>query len=91
MESITIKVDEQMAKAMEKAMKPLYSTKTEFIREAIRDKIKEQEKKEVAQILKENFGKYRHMNISDKDLRHTREEVSKELLKKYNLEYTKRQ
>ncbi len=39
MESITIKVDESMARSIEKAMKPHYATKTEFIREAIREKI----------------------------------------------------
>jgi len=39
MESITIKVEQTFAKEIEKAMSPLYTTKTEFIREAIRDKI----------------------------------------------------
>ena len=39
MESITIKVSTQMAKEIEKAMKPNYSTKTEFIRAALREKL----------------------------------------------------
>jgi Arc/MetJ-type ribon-helix-helix transcriptional regulator len=39
MESITIKVDKSFAKEMEKAMKPMYATKSEFIRDAIRDKV----------------------------------------------------
>lgn len=41
METITLRVDSDFAKEIELAMKPLYSTKTEFIREAIRDKVKE--------------------------------------------------
>ncbi len=40
MESITIKVEDNLAKEIAKAMDPYYSTKTEFIREAIRDKLK---------------------------------------------------
>ena len=39
MESITIKVEDNLVKEIDKAMKPYYSTKTEFIREAIRDKL----------------------------------------------------
>jgi metal-responsive CopG/Arc/MetJ family transcriptional regulator len=40
METITLRVDTEFAQEMEKAMHPYYSTKTEFIREAIRDKLK---------------------------------------------------
>jgi Arc/MetJ-type ribon-helix-helix transcriptional regulator len=57
MESITIKVDEKMARELQKAMEPLYATKTEFIREAIRDKIKEMERKRFEEDLRKNFGK----------------------------------
>lgn len=67
MESITIKVDEQMAKAIEQSMKPLYATKTEFIREAIRDKIKKQEREA---FLKKNLGKYGSLSdLDDETLR----------------------
>ena len=81
MESITIKVDPQMAKAIEKAMKPLYSTKTEFIREAIRDKIEEQRKNELKQILKENFGRFKDIKTSDEDLKKIKKEVFEEYIK----------
>ncbi|MFW6231005.1 MAG: hypothetical protein ACOC32_03190 [Nanoarchaeota archaeon] len=40
METITLRVDEQFAAELEKALHPYYSTKTEFIREAIREKLK---------------------------------------------------
>lgn len=40
MENISIKLETNLLKAIEKVMKKhLYSTKTEFIRESIRDKI----------------------------------------------------
>ena len=39
MKTVTFKLDDNLAKHMQKAMGELYTTKTEFIREAIRDKI----------------------------------------------------
>ncbi len=80
MESITIKVDEHMAREIEKAMHPLYSTKTEFIREAIRDKVKAQRSEEIAARLKKSFG-IAKSNTSDEELRETREKVWKEFVK----------
>jgi Arc/MetJ-type ribon-helix-helix transcriptional regulator len=45
MESICLRLDSALAKQIEKDMKDFrYSTKTEFIREAIRDKLKAHEK-----------------------------------------------
>jgi len=47
MESICIRVEKPVAEEIEKCMRKLhYSTKTEFIREALRDKLKEIEEKE---------------------------------------------
>lgn len=79
MEIITFKVDEQLSKAMEKAMKPLYATKTEFIREAIRKHIRELEKEEAKRELYKLFGSAK-TKTSMAELRRIREEVSKELL-----------
>lgn len=81
MESITIKVDEGMAKAIDFAMKPLYATKTEFIREAIRDKVRAERLRR----LEENFGKGKgtaKTNMTDEEIR---EEVAQEYLKKFKL------
>ncbi len=45
MESVCLRLDSALAKQIEKDMKDFkYSTKTEFIREAIRDKLKAHEK-----------------------------------------------
>jgi len=85
MESITIKVEDDLAKEIEKTMKPYYSTKTEFIREAIRDKIKNIEEEKTKKKLLENFGKAK-TKITHNQEREIREKVSKEFAKKYGIE-----
>ena len=48
MENVSLKMEENFLNAIEKIMqKHHYMTKTEFIREAIRDKIKQLEEKEI--------------------------------------------
>ena len=48
MENVSLKIEEGFVKAIERAMKKHnYMTKTEFIREAIRDKMRELEEKEI--------------------------------------------
>lgn len=88
MESITIKVEGSLAKEIDDAMKPDYSTKTEFIREAIREKIKEiRKEKAVLALSKEElireFMKFRgkaKRRLSDKEFERIREQASKELM-----------
>jgi Arc/MetJ-type ribon-helix-helix transcriptional regulator len=48
MENISLKMEEGFVKVIDKAMKKHnYMTKTEFIREAIRDKLRKLEEKEI--------------------------------------------
>ena len=48
MENVSLKIEENFLKAIDKVMKKHnYMTKTEFIREAIRDKIRFLEEKEI--------------------------------------------
>ncbi len=48
MEHISLKLEDNFLRAIEKVMKKhLYTTKTEFIRESIRDKIRKLEEKEI--------------------------------------------
>mgnify|MGYP001577760063 CR=1 FL=1 len=82
MESITIKVESELAKEIEKEMKPYYSTKTEFIREAIRDKIKSLK---TARDLRSYFGKAKAKTTYAQE-RKIREEVGKEFAKKFGIE-----
>lgn len=74
MESITIKVEEKLAQEIDKAMQPDYSTKTEFIREAIRDKIKIIRNEKAIDELKKYFGKTK-TKTSYEEERRIREEI----------------
>jgi metal-responsive CopG/Arc/MetJ family transcriptional regulator len=50
MENVSLKIEENFLKAIEKVMaKHNYMTKTEFIREALRDKIRRLEEKEISE------------------------------------------
>ena len=72
MDIISIKLDESLNKEMEQVMKPYYTTKTEFIREAIRDKIQEERHKKYIQKVKDNFGKGKGTaknNLTDREIR----------------------
>ena len=81
MESITIKVEKELSQEIEKAMKPDYTTKTEFIREAIRDKIKRIRKEKAIDELKKYFGKSKVKTTYEQE-RKIREEVGKKFAKK---------
>jgi len=72
MDIISIKLDPALNKEMEDIMKPYYTTKTEFVREAIRDKIKDEKHKRYIQRVKDNFGKGKGTaknNLSDREIR----------------------
>jgi Arc/MetJ-type ribon-helix-helix transcriptional regulator len=83
MESVTIKVEETMSKRMAQSMRKRgYSTKTEFIREAIRDKL---EVDEHDQLIKEFMrfrgkSKKKTTNAVNKKVR---EDVAKQIAKEY--------
>ena len=85
MESITIKVEEALSKEINKFMSPNYSTKTEFIREAIRDKIKEIKKEKALDELKKYFGKAK-IRTNHKEEREIREEIGKKFANKLGID-----
>ena len=84
MESITIKVEDNLAKEIGKAMKPFYSTKTEFIREAIREKLVALRKEQAIEELKKHFGKAK-TKTSYKEERGIRKSVGKQFAKKFGI------
>ena len=84
MESITIKVEDKLAREIGKAMIPYYSTKTDFIREAIRDKIKEIKKEKAIDELRKYFGKAK-TKTTYKEERKIREEVGKTFAKRFGI------
>ena len=73
-----------MASQMYKAMKPHYSTKTEFIREAVRDKLKQIEGDKFLMALKRFQGAAK-VHVSDEQLHETREKIAREYAKKFGI------
>ena len=81
MESISLKLENQFLKDIEGIMKKhRYSTKTEFIREAIRDKIKDLEKEELILRAKSLYGASKRKS-TDEDLHKAGEKAFRELEK----------
>ena len=79
METVSIKMEQDFNKDIEKTMKKhRYSTKTEFIREAIRDKIKDLEKEEAIMRLNKLYGASKR-KTTDAELHKAREKAFKEL------------
>lgn len=79
METISVKFEEEFAKNVEKAMKKYnYSTKTEFIREAVGDKIKNLEKEEALVRLSIFYGAS-ELKTTNKQLHEAGERALKEL------------
>jgi len=82
MESISFKLHEDILKNVDTLLKPLhFNNRTEFIREAIREKLN---KIETEKFMKK-LGQYRgaaKVSVSDKRLHKIREEVFKEYANK---------
>ncbi|MCX6709137.1 MAG: ribbon-helix-helix domain-containing protein [Candidatus Woesearchaeota archaeon] len=85
MESITIKVNDEMAAEIEKAMHPNYTTKTEFIRDALRLKLEEIKKTESWKELHQFLGKSKR-KTTDEELHQAREEVFQKMMKERGLD-----
>jgi Arc/MetJ-type ribon-helix-helix transcriptional regulator len=86
MDIISIKLDESLNKEMEQVMKPYYTTKTEFIREAIRDKIREEKYKRYIQKVWDNLGKGKGTSKTTMTDEEIRLKIGEEYLKKFNLD-----
>lgn len=79
METISLKLEKSFLNDIEKIMKKnRYSTKTEFIREALRDKIHDLEKVEALMRAREMYGASKR-KTTDEDLHRVREEIANEL------------
>jgi Arc/MetJ-type ribon-helix-helix transcriptional regulator len=79
MENISLKLEKEFLKEIEKIMaKHRYSTKTEFIREAIRDKMKELEKRDALRKLDNIFGSSKR-KTTEEDIHRARERAFEEL------------
>ena len=79
MEAISLKLESTFLKDIEKSMKKhRYTTKTEFIREAIRDKILDLEKEEALIRAKNLYGASKR-KTTDKDIHKAGEKAFQEL------------
>ena len=79
MESISLKLEGEFLKDIQSIMKRhRYSTKTEFIREAIRDKIKDLEKEELLLKAKMLYGASKR-KTTDEDIHKAGEKAFREL------------
>ena len=83
MEVISLKLDENMLNNIDKSLqKHNYSTRTEFVRDAIREKLENMTREELIQEFLKTKGKFKHMNTSDEDLERIRQKSYDELCKK---------
>ena len=79
MESVSLKLEDGILKDIENIMKKhRYTTKTEFIREAIRDKIRDLEKEALLLKAKELYGASKR-KTTDEDIHKAGEKAFREL------------
>ena len=82
MESVSLKLENEFLEDIENTMKKhRYTTKTEFIREAIRDKIKDLEKEELLLRAKKLYGASKR-KITDEELHKAGEKAFRDLERK---------
>lgn len=85
MEAVCIKLDRRVSKNIDIAIKENnYSTKTEFIREAIRDKLTDLEKEKMITHLRKLVGASKK-KTTEKEYERVREEVARGYAKKFGI------
>ncbi len=78
METVCLKMEESLLKEIDsKLTKYRYSTRTEFIRDAIRGKLTDLQKQEMLMAVDRLKGSSKH-KTTDKDLHRIREQMAKE-------------
>ena len=90
MENISVKFQEDILDRMDKCIETHnFNSRTEFIREAVRDKLSDLSQDELIAEFMKLRGKGKHYNTTDEDDERIREKVSKELLadlkKRFNM------
>jgi Arc/MetJ-type ribon-helix-helix transcriptional regulator len=85
METITLKMEKRLLDDIDRSLAAnRYSTRTEFIRDAIRSKLSTQEKEAALRRIDAMFGKGKpRTNLTDEQLR---EIAGRRILKEYGLE-----
>ena len=78
MESVTIKVHKAMLDEIERNLQPDYGTKSEFIREAVREKLKKQREDKLIQELRKGLGSVK-IKTTKKEEQAVRQAVGREI------------
>ncbi len=83
METVCIKVEEGFLRDIEKTMKRhRYTTKAEFIREAVRQKMKDLEKEEIFENIKKAYGSSKK-KTSHEEYERARKEAFEEIARQF--------
>lgn len=86
METISFKLHEDILKKIDDSLKSLnYSNRTEFIRDAIRNKLSDVEKEDIKRRMSENLGCFKGLAKNNKTDREIRDEVGRELALEYGI------
>jgi len=86
METVSLKMENALLSEIDGLLKShRYSTRTEFIREAIRDKLKDFEKEDAIKKLEKLKGAAK-VHVSDERLHEIGEEIAREYAKKFGIE-----
>ncbi|MFH1649687.1 MAG: hypothetical protein ABIA93_04005 [Candidatus Woesearchaeota archaeon] len=87
MESVTIKLDNALLRRMGSSMAVQgYSTKTEFIREAIRDKLDSDDREKLIKEFMKFRGKAK-VKTTYAENRKVREEVGREIMREFDVKF----
>jgi Arc/MetJ-type ribon-helix-helix transcriptional regulator len=79
-ELVTFKMDRQFLREVDRLVKELnYQNRTEFIRNALREKLEEAQKARALAQLKKTYGMGKKYHTTDKELHRIREEVARQM------------
>lgn len=86
MQIINFKLQENIIKEIDRSLKSFnYNNRTEFIREAIRDKIEELDTKRRLRMAEKALGSAPR-KVSDRQIKQARERIGKQFYKRFGLE-----
>ncbi|GAF79437.1 unnamed protein product [marine sediment metagenome] len=81
METISLKVEENMLKKIDKAAKTHnFGTRTEFVRTAVREKLEKLSTDDLIREFMKTKGAFKGKKTTDEDIRKIKEKASEELL-----------
>ncbi len=87
METVTLKMEKEMVKEIDSKLKEnRYSTRTEFIRDAVRHKLSQMEKELIFKRLEQAKGSLKGKARTDISEEEAREQAAREIAKQFGIE-----